>query len=124
MSDMIIDLEDDMNVSLAFREAMTDDFVARQIFTALATNVWFKLRTVAKDIEEQTIEVLSADYTDRGRTWSCSTRYAGEVIANLRNSVNGTYEDYMDWYVSSMAEVEPHNIQMFRDIGWVVFPRQ
>lgn len=119
---LIIDLESDMTASPEFREAITDDYLARQIFTALVSNTWFKVRTISKDIDDQTIEVLSADYTDASRTWSCSTRYASEVMADMRKSANGTHDDYMDWYASHLAEVEPIVMQMFRDIGWILFP--
>jgi len=43
-------------------------------------------------------------------TWSCSWRHAGRIIADMR----GRGESYMDWYCSSMGNIDP------KLIDWIV----
>lgn len=59
--------------------------------------------------------------------WTCSWRYAGGIIADLRS--NG--EDYMDWYCSGMGKKEGYvsegtvteeiSLDLMK-LGWIVKP--
>lgn len=40
-------------------------------------------------------------FSKGGRSWGCSWRHAGGIVANLRES-----GDYIDWYCSGMADVD------------------
>jgi hypothetical protein len=60
--------------------------------------------------------------------WTCSWRYAGGIIADIRN--NG--EDYMDWYCSGIGDVNGNYVgeSVVTDeirldlmkLGWIVKP--
>jgi hypothetical protein len=60
--------------------------------------------------------------------WSCSWRYAGGIVADLRS--NG--EDYMDWYCSGIGDVNGNYVgeSVVTDeirldlmkLGWIVKP--
>ncbi len=57
---------------------------AQNLYSALCNMRWQKL---------ELLPILKDDY------WSCSWRYAGEIVADIR----GNGEDYMDWYCSGMG---------------------
>lgn len=40
-------------------------------------------------------------FSKNGKTWRCSWRHAGGVVANLRES-----GDYVEWYCSGLAEAD------------------
>ena len=86
---------------------MTDS--APNLEEELAACDWFIAKVRASEIYAQNVyaalcnmrwqpqevwPVLQDDY------WTCTWRYAGEVVANLRVDFN---EDYMDWYCSGMS---------------------
>ena len=56
----------------------SDDAYAQNFYAALCNQSWW---------EEDAWEIL------RGRTWSCSWRTAGGIVADIRGS-----GDYLDWY--------------------------
>jgi len=59
--------------------------------------------------------------------WSCSWRYAGGMIAEIRNTINHTHETYIDWYCSGIIGeisyipegfVTPDVNDVFDSMGW------
>lgn len=67
--------ERDLHSSAAFRALCLDDDFAAALYTALENQDWIK----------------------DGEVFGCSFRYAGELVAQLRDGKN---ECYMDWYCS------------------------
>ena len=55
-----------------------DDAYAQNFYVALCNQAWY---------EKDTWEIL------RSRTWSCSWRTAGSIVADIRGE-----GDYLDWY--------------------------
>ena len=73
-----------------------DDEYARNLYRALCNSEW---------------------YTDdqQDQTWSCSWRYAGGIVANLR----ATGEDYMSFYCSgSEGSATKEIMEDLEKIGW------
>ena len=71
-----------------------DDAYAQNFYAALCNQVWQ---------EQDAWQILS------DRTWSCSWRGAGGIVADIRGS-----GDYMDWYCSGMIKSHPDD-----DLGGV-----
>jgi hypothetical protein len=90
---MDYNLEKDLMNSTYIREKCMDDTYAQNLYAALCNNEFTK-----NDI----IPIL------REETWGCSWRYAGGVVAALRNE-----GDYIDWYCSGIRTMsvddEIHN---------------
>jgi len=61
-----------------------DQSYAQNLYAALCNNEFQEL---------ELFEVL------RGRAWSCTWRYAGGIVADMR----GEGGDYLDWYCSGMG---------------------
>lgn len=61
---------------------------AQHIYAALCNNQFFKL---SEDEPTRVLEILKDDH----QMWSCSWRYAGEILSNIVG-----HGDYMDWYCS------------------------
>lgn len=81
---------------------------AQSLYAALCNMEYIKL---------ETLNILSE------KTWSCSWRYAGEVVALMRGQ-----GDYMDWYCSSFGReydtvgegtVTQEIYNDLKKIGWV-----
>jgi len=64
-----------------------DDAYAQNFYAALCNQEWQ---------EQDAWQILS------DRTWSCSWRTAGAIVADIRGS-----GDYMDWYCSGMMTGHP-----------------
>lgn len=74
----------------------------------LVTTPWILARVRESDTYAQNLyaAMCNRDFqrnqvwpTLRGETWSCSWRYAGGIIADMRGS-----GDYIDWYCSGMGD--------------------
>ena len=76
-------LEDDLTNSEWICEKVKDDVYAQNLYAALCNNEFVK---------NEVLPILREEF------WSCSWRYAGDVIANLRGE-----GDYMNWYCSGLT---------------------
>ena len=105
------DLERDLYGSTVIRGKIQDSEVyAQHLYAALCNNCFQK---------KQVIAVL------QNKTWSCSWRWAGEIVSALANG-----DGYMDWYCSGIATRRSgfvsegtvvEEIQQDLDqLGWVV----
>ena len=91
-----------------------NDYYAQNLYAALCNNSFQKL---------DTIPILTDEW------WSCSWRYAGGIIADMRQQ-----GDYIDWYCSGIAHSDvPENNgyvqesvvteeirEDLRQLGWIV----
>ena len=68
-------------------KARTRDDYAQNLYAAMCNNGFIKL---------EVIPVL------KGEEWSCSWRYAGGIIADMRQE-----GDYIDWYCSCLLYTSP-----------------
>lgn len=77
------DLEHDLINSKWICDKVKDDVYAQNLYAALCNNEFVK---------NEVLPILKEEY------WSCSWRYAGELIADLRGE-----GDYLEWYCSGMS---------------------
>lgn len=115
---MDISLEKDMKADPQIVSLCGEEEVARDFYRALCNMRWRKLDHRAED--EQIVDKLKGEEPD---VWSCSWRYAGGIIADIRNDHHGKSEDYMDFYCSGdegkVTElVDGH----FERLGWKQYP--
>ena len=78
-------LEKDMETCDWFKEKLANKGYAQNVYAAMCNNRFFKI--------SDSLAILTDD------SWSCTWRYAGGVIARLRNR----HEDYLDYYCSGMT---------------------
>ena len=76
-------LEYDLRTSETIAVKCKDDSYAQNLYAALCNMRWQR---------REVMPILKDEY------WSCSWRYAGGVIADIREE-----GDYMDWYCSGIA---------------------
>lgn len=89
----VYDLEADMLKNEQLKEAAKDDEFARALYAALCNVYWVK----------------------NGIAWSCSWRYAGGVVADIRQQ----REDYIDFYCSgNEGNVDPRVAAILLKDGW------
>jgi hypothetical protein len=92
------------------------DSYAQNLYAAMCNTVWQ---------EHDVWEILS------DQTWSCSWRYAGEIVSRMRGQ-----GDYMDWYCSGIqnsdqlakkdfvteSHITQEILQDLGDLGWAPAP--
>ena len=91
---------------LSVKDRLMDNIFAQEVYAAICNNVWRSLE-------------------DPDETFSCTWRYAGGLVAEVRDND----EDYMNYYCSGMGVKSDHEAQegfissnvrqLFMDIGWV-----
>jgi hypothetical protein len=108
------DLEYEMSKDAIVIAYLGNKDVAKDFYRALANMQWRKNSVVSE--EDQIIDKLKGD--DRN-LWSCSWRYAGGIIADIRNANYDAQEDYLDYYCAgNEGEVTPLVKECFERMGW------
>ena len=120
---MTRNLETELMASESIRQRCRNDVYAQNLYAALCNMRW--TTEVQASLEEE--------------LWSCSWRYSGGIVADLRNVSNvnpdgiaGT-EEYTDWYCSGMLREEGSGCvpegtvteqirQDLADLGWHPVP--
>ena len=79
------DLYEELKADVEILNKVQDKTYAQHVYAAMCNMRWqpAEVWPVLKD-----------------QHWTCTWRYAGEVVANLRVDFN---EDYMDWYCSGIS---------------------
>ena len=72
---------------------------AQNIYAALCNNDFQKL---------DVLPILTE------KTWSCSWRYAGGIVAHMRQE-----GDYIDWYCSGIQDEDARNAKLFAPEGYI-----
>lgn len=97
---------------------LKDENTAGEFYSALCNMRWRKLSILSED--ERIIDKLKGVESD---VWSCSWRYAGGIIADIRNANYNTTEDYMDFYChGNEGWVSDLVKECFNRMGWVEHP--
>jgi hypothetical protein len=113
-----ISLEEDMKKDSEIISLCKDRDVAVDFYRALSNMMWRKKSTLPED--EQIVEALKG--TDP-LIWSCSWRYAGGIIADIRNEHYGVNEDYLHFYCSgNEGHVSELVEKCFNRLGWIKHP--
>lgn len=122
--DKLFDLEYDLrSTTWILERARTTDSYAQNLYAALCNNSFKKV--VVKDTPENLIRIMM----EEAKIWTCSWRYAGGIIADMRQE-----GDYMDWYCSGITSLEDEEKSKYvsegcvteeirenlRDLGWIV----
>ncbi len=98
-----------LNILKSLKDKMQDKSFAEDVYRALCNVKWKKIGYVPKD---------ECDIT-RDCTFACSWRYAGGVVAEIRDCG----ENYLDFYCSGgEGTVTPEIEQYFKEHGWEKWP--
>jgi hypothetical protein len=101
---MDYDLENDLMDSTYIRTKCMDDSYAQNLYAALCNNDFIK---------NEIIPIL------REETWHCSWRYAGALVAQIRDE-----GDYLTWYCSGIGGLTDYNHeegeQYMKEKGYVM----
>lgn len=98
------DLEADLKGSASICQKIKDDGYAQRLYHSLCNTDW---------IRNEFYPLLRQD-PDRD-FWSCSWRYAGGIIADLREE-----GDYLDWYCSGREGwIDEEVAADLLKLGWV-----
>lgn len=100
-----LELELYQNLSLCQQIAASTTF-ARELYAALCNN---QFRHITVDSHDD------HDY------WSCSWRYAGEILSTIRRLQD--HGGYMDWYCSGNEGVISDRVRdAIKAMGWTITP--
>lgn len=115
---MDVNLERDMNENSKLISLLADFEVATDFYRALCNMRWRKKIEIPED--DLIVEKLKGLETG---VWSCSWRYAGGIIADIRNAHHGAKEDYLDFYCSGNEGYVSETVsKCFEDMGWIPYP--
>ena len=101
------DLERDLHSSPVIKEKVLEERYAQNLYAAMCNMQWGK----ATVWQQSAGELAGLDDPD---IWSCSWRYAGGLVAELRSE-----GDYMDWYCSGIGSGEHREKTGFVSEGYV-----
>lgn len=116
---MDVDLEAEMKKDAIVIQYLKDVGVAKDFYQALCNMRWKKRG--ASSTEDRVLSKLKGE--EDPAVWSCSWRYAGGIIAEIRNNCYYTAEDYMNFYCSgNEGLIKPLVKECFDRMGWEPHP--
>jgi len=106
--------EIDMKSNKVVIDYLRDRAGACEFYAALCNMQWEVIIDIPDD--EKIIEKLMGKEPE---VWSCTWRYAGGIIADIRHQHYSEREDYMDFYCSgNEGEVTELVRECFERLGW------
>lgn len=115
---MDIDLENDMKSCPKIIAYCAHEDIATDFYRALCNMQWRKKDARTED--EKIVDRLMGEEPD---VWSCTWRYAGGIIADIRNEHHSKNEDYLSFYCAGQeGTVTPLVEECFGDLGWIQCP--
>ena len=108
------DLESDLTTYKDIAEYLKDEKFCCELYAAMCNTTWEK---IILDPEQRVVYALE----DVDLQWYCSFRYAGGIVARLRNELCDLVDDesYMDWYCSANEGVVSDRIRkLFEELRW------
>ena len=112
------DLESDIMADPAVIKLCADVGMAREFYSALCNMQWRKINTLPED--ERIMDILRGEESD---VWSCSWRYAGGIIAEIRSIHYNTNEQYIDFYCTGNEGYVSETVEeCFKNMGWKPCP--
>jgi hypothetical protein len=96
-------LEWDLRTSDKLCAKVKDDDYAKKLYAALCNTDWLRLEVIP----------LLRQHPDKDM-WHCSWRYAGGIVAHMREE-----GDYIDWYCSgNEGYIDPEVAEDLKELGW------
>lgn len=89
-------LEQDLHASSLILEKVRKDSYAQNLYAAMCNMQWQYLGS------DWALEAGDLSALALAETWSCSWRYSGGIVAELRGE-----GDYLDWYCTGMGGFSP-----------------
>lgn len=84
---------------------MSDDALAQEVYAAICNQAWYEI--------DNPVNIFS-----------CSWRYAGGIISDIRNTKHNKKENYLDYYCSGIVDgvregdITDRVYKLFKDLGW------
>lgn len=112
--DVDFDLEEDMSKDEGIISLLRHREIACEFYAALCNMKWVRIVEIPED--QQIIDKLKGE---NRKEWSCTWRYAGGIIADIRNTAYNVHENYLDFYCSgNEGHVSPTVKRQFERLGW------
>ncbi len=113
--DLKRDLETEMAKDVIVIAYLKDHEIATDFYRALCNVDWLAPKNLSD--EEMIIERLKGNTKD---IYSCSWRYAGGIIAGIRNANYNLSENYMNFYCAGFeGTISPLVRDCFQRMGWI-----
>ena len=111
-------LEYEMKENSLVIKYLGDQNIAYDFYRALCNMRWRKVGVLSE--EEQIIDKLKGIESDY---WSCTWRYAGSIIADIRNTHYLTDENYINYYCAGNEGIVTELVkECFEKMGWEPYP--
>lgn len=115
---MDVNLEKEMKSDTEIIALCANRETAEDFYRALCNMRW-KKKSILPEVD-QIVEILKGEEPG---VWHCSWRYAGGIIAEIRNENHGTSEDYLDFYCSGNEGMVADFVERcFNRLGWEQYP--
>jgi isochorismate hydrolase len=112
------DLESQMHADKIVISYCADKKIATEFYFALCNMRWRVINT--KSHEDKVIDKLKGM---KDESWSCTWRYAGGIIAEIRNKYYNSEEDYLDFYCMGNEGIISDTVrECFERMGWESYP--
>lgn len=110
------DLAEEMSNDRIVIEYLRDRDIAVEFYSALCNVDWYPKKPPLPD-DELIVWKLKGEEEPY---WSCSWRFAGGCISDIRNKYHNTNENYMDFYCSGNEGVVSDLVkECFDRMGWI-----